>query len=63
VYLPEVSIRVANSRIEVEGADGETVRVFDLTGRQVRNEALSAGVYLVQIGNRPAQKVLVHPNM
>ena len=61
--LPEVTIRVANSRIEIEGADGETVRVFDITGRLVRNEALSAGVYLVQIGNRPAEKVMVHPNM
>ena len=63
VDLPEVSIRVENSRIKVEGAEGETVRVFDITGRIVRNEALSAGVYLVQIGNRPAQKVMVHPNM
>jgi hypothetical protein len=60
--LPEVIIRVANSRIEVEGAEGETVRVFDIMGRIVRNESLSAGVYLVQIGNRPAEKVMVHPN-
>jgi hypothetical protein len=29
----------------------------------IRNEALSAGVYLVQFGNRPAEKVMVHPNM
>ena len=63
VDFPEVTIRVTNSCIEVEGAGGETVRVFDITGRLVRNEALSAGVYLVQIGNRPAQKVVVHPNM
>ena len=60
--LPEVTIHVENSRIVVEGAEGETVRVFDITGRIVRNEALPAGVYLVQIGNRPAQKVMVHPN-
>jgi hypothetical protein len=46
----------------VEGADGETVSVSDITGRRVRNESLPAGVYLVQIGNRPAQKVVVHPN-
>ena len=63
VDLPEVTIRVANSRIEVEGAEGEKVRVFDITGRIVRNESLSAGVYLVQIGNRPTQKVVVHPNL
>jgi len=63
VNLSEITIRVANSRIEVEGAEGETVRVFDITGKQVRNEALSAGIYLVQIGNRPAEKVVVHPNM
>ena len=63
VDIPDVTIRVTNSRIEVEGAEGENVRVFDITGRIVRNEALSAGVYLVQIGNRPAEKVVVHPNM
>jgi len=68
VGIPEndfstVSIRVDNNRIVVDGAEGETVRVFDITGRLVRNEALSAGVYLVQIGNRPAEKVMVHPNM
>lgn len=63
VYLPEINIRVENNRIEVEGVEGENVRVFDITGRVVRNETLSAGVYLVQIGNRPARKVLVHPNM
>ena len=61
--LPDVTIRVSNSRIVVEGADGEKISVFDITGRNVRNEALSAGVYLVQIGNRPAQKVVVHPKM
>lgn len=58
----DVTIRVKNCRIEVEGAEGETVRVFDITGRLVHNESLSAGVYLVQVGKRPAQKVLVHPN-
>ena len=61
--LPSVNIRVENARIVVEGAEGETVRVFDITGRLVRNESLSAGVYLVQIGNRPAEKVVVYPNM
>lgn len=60
--LPEVTIRVANSRIIVEGAEGGTVSVFDITGRRVRNESLPAGVYLVQVGDRPAQKVVVHPN-
>ena len=60
--LPDVTIRVSNSRIVVEGADGETVSVSDITGRRVRNESLPAGVYLVQVGDRPAQKVVVHPN-
>ena len=61
--LPAVNIHVESDRIVVEGAEDETVRVFDITGRLIRNEALPAGVYLVQIGNRPAQKVVVHPNM
>lgn len=54
-----VNIYTLGDRIVVEGAEGETVRIFDITGRSVRNGGLSAGVYLVKIGDRPARKVVV----
>lgn len=44
--------------IVVEGTTDE-VRVYDMVGRSVRNEALRAGVYMVKVGNRPARKVVV----
>jgi hypothetical protein len=50
---------VADGRIIVEGADGETVSVYDLTGRSVLNNSLPTGIYLVRVGDRPAKKVVV----
>ena len=57
----EDGIRVysVDGHIIVEGAVAETVRIYDTTGRSIRNEALPAGVYLVKVGDRPAQKVIV----
>lgn len=59
--VPADAVRVYSrgGDIVVEGADGEAVRIFDITGRSVRNEALHTGVYIVKIGNRPARKVVV----
>ena len=54
-----VNIYTLGDRIIVEGAEGETVRIFDITGRSVRNEALHTGVYIVKVGDRPARKVVV----
>lgn len=54
----ELNIYSRNGHIVVEGTTDE-VRVFDMTGRNVRNEALSAGVYMVKVGERPARKVVV----
>lgn len=45
--------------IVVEGAEGETVHIFDILGRSVRNDAIPTGIYLVKVGNHPAQKVIV----
>ena len=45
--------------IVVEGAEGETVHIFDILGRSVRNDAIPTGSYLVKVGNHPAQKVIV----
>lgn len=59
--VPADAVRVYSrgGDIVVEGADGETVRIFDITGRSVRNEALPTGVYIVKVGERPARKVVV----
>ena len=54
-----ILITVSHGRIAVHGADGETVRLFDIAGRPVANRNLPAGVYLVAVGDRPARKVLV----
>ena len=50
---------VTGGRIIVEGADDETVSVYDLSGRSVLNNDLPSGVYLVKVGDRPARKVVV----
>lgn len=59
---PEISpirIYAENGCIVVDGAEDEKVHVFDLMGRSVRNESLSADVYLAKVVTRPAQKVVV----
>lgn len=55
----EIEIYVRAGRIMVKGADDETVRIYDIMGRNVSNEALPMGVYMVKVGNRPARKVVV----
>lgn len=57
--VSDISIYTENDRIIVTGADSETVRIYDITGRIIRNESLPAGVYLVKVGNRPAIKTMV----
>ena len=57
--VENINIYTLGGRIIVEGAEGETVRIFDITGRSVRNNSLPAGVYLVKIGDRPARKIVV----
>lgn len=52
-------IYLRNSSIVVEGAEDETVLIFDIMGRMVANHALPSGIYLVRIGDRPARKVTV----
>jgi hypothetical protein len=57
-------IYTQNGRIVVEGADDE-IRVFDMTGRLVATskqnivKVAASGVYLVKVGDCPAQKVTV----
>ncbi|MBO7490090.1 MAG: leucine-rich repeat domain-containing protein [Bacteroidales bacterium] len=54
-----INIYTHGGRIIVDGANDETGRIFDITGRCVRNEALPTGVYIVKVGNRPARKIVV----
>lgn len=58
VGICDIRIYSTDSHIVVIGTTDE-VRVFDMVGRNVRNEVLPAGVYLVKIGERPARKVIV----
>lgn len=58
VNANDINVYSFGGRIVVVGTTDE-VRVFDMTGRSVRNEALPAGVYMVKIGERPARKVVV----
>lgn len=55
-----------DGHIVVEGAEGETVHVFDMMGRMVASTAgndacvpVPIGVYLVKVGTLPARKVVV----
>ena len=52
-----IRIYAEGGRIVVEGAADETVLIYDVAGRSVRNEALPTGIYLVKVGNRPAKKL------
>lgn len=55
----DIRISVFNGRVCVEGITNEEVRVYDITGRKVQNHALPSGVYIVKVGDLPAQKVVV----
>ncbi len=54
-----IKVYSLGGQIVVDGAEGETVLVFDIEGRNISNEALSTGVYLVKVGNRPARKIVI----
>ena len=57
--VENINIYTLGGRIIVEGAEGESVRIYDITGRSVRNKALHTGVYIVKVGDRPARKIVV----
>jgi hypothetical protein len=55
-----VSVYARDGRIVVTGTDGESVQVFDITGRPVNSHSpLPTGVYMVKVGNLPIRKVVV----
>jgi len=56
----EYKVYVRNGRIEVEGAEGMKVTVYDLTGRtHDQSNPLPRGVYMLKVGEYPAKKVVV----
>ena len=57
--MESINVYPLGGRIVVEGAEGETVRIFDILGRNIRNEAIPTGIYLVKVGNRLVRKVVV----
>lgn len=60
VDYEEINIYIRNGRLVVEGAEGEMVQLFDLEGRRLPTDIpLTTGVYMVQVGSRAAQKVIV----
>jgi hypothetical protein len=60
VELPTYRVYVRDSRIVVEGVESEKVQVFDVTGRQHRNdERLPMVVFVVKIGEWVTKKVVV----
>ncbi len=64
-----ISVGSDGCNITVKGAAGESVAVFDITGRQIVQKIDSndietfkvpaAGVYIVKVGNLPARKIVV----
>lgn len=54
-----IRVWTEDGQIKVEGADGLILHVFDMEGRQIANNNIPSGVYLVKIGSYPARKVVV----
>ncbi|MBR0169854.1 MAG: sigma-70 family RNA polymerase sigma factor [Bacteroidales bacterium] len=64
----KVKISVINGCVNIEGCDGDKVRVFDIEGRLVAEADChghcsiplpTAGIYLVQVGNLPSVKTIL----
>lgn len=63
----KLKIETSGLNIRIDNLDGETVSLYDITGRQLVTSHLSsftfllpaAGVYVVKAGNLPAHKVVV----
>ena len=64
-----VNIYSTDNKIIVKGAEGESIYIYDLSGRTIATKAnasetmefnmVSGGVYLVKVGDAPAKRVLV----
>ena len=65
---PQATIRTIEGGITVEGCTGDRIRIFDTGGRLIAETNCqgtctlrlpAAGIYMVQIADRPARKVVV----
>ena len=54
-----ITIRVLNDEILVEGCENCEVNIFDIEGRKVSNKGLNSGVYFVKAGNNPTKKIVI----
>ena len=60
IEADDIKVYAREGHIVVEGAEGEIVQVFDIMGRPINPEqAIDTGIYMVKVGNRPSQKVVV----
>ena len=65
IATDNIKVYSCGDRIVVEGADGETLHIYDMMGREIQafkqssNQALPTGIYMVKVGDRPACKVAV----
>ena len=59
ILSSDIKVYSLGGRIVVEGADGETVHIFDMMGRTIHNEALPTGVYMVKVGEHPSRKSVI----
>ena len=66
---PQVAIRTIEGGITIEGSTGDRIRIFDTGGRLVTETVChgtctlhlpTAGIYMVQIADRPARKIALH---
>jgi hypothetical protein len=57
--MTNFTIRNLNGEIIVDGCDNCEVKVYDIEGRLVNNSNLTSGVYVVKVGNYPAQKIVI----
>ena len=66
--MTDIVIRTIGSSIVIEGIANETVRLFDCMGRCLQTvratkdctlQAPTAGVYMLQVANNPAQRIVV----
>ena len=56
---PNITIRVLNDEILVEGCENCEVNIFDIEGRKVSNKGLNSGLYFVKAGNNPTKKIVI----
>jgi hypothetical protein len=65
---PQATIRTIEGGIAIEGCTGDRIRIFDTGGRLIAETTChgtctlrlpAAGIYMVQIADRPARKVVV----